>query len=205
MSEARLILPGLENRQTTLKEMKPIGPRLKPVPIFWLGLCLCSGCNSSTKPTDVTVAASPKTNQIAAPPIPTEAQGRLQTIKLWIGPEQMNTELALTGIQLQTGMMFRTNIAENEGMLFVFPYPHQTAFWMKNTLIPLSAAYIDPEGVILEIHNFQPHDTNSVVASSDRIQYVLETPQGWFERHHIGTNTLIRTEHGKLSESFTRR
>jgi uncharacterized membrane protein (UPF0127 family) len=138
------------------------------------------------------------------PPIPTQAQDKLPTIKLWIGAEQMDAELALTGIQQQTGMMFRTNMQENSGMLFVFPYPHQTAFWMKNTLVPLSAAYIDPEGVILEIHNLEPQNTNAVVAASDRIQYVLETPQGWFERHHIGTNTLIRTERGKLGNNFSR-
>ena len=62
---------------------------------------------------------------------------------------------------MQTGMMFRTNLAENAGMLFVLPMPQQASFWMKNCPLPLSAAYIDPEGVILEIHDLQPHNTNS--------------------------------------------
>ena len=68
--------------------------------------------------------------------------------------------------------------------------------------MPLSAAYISPEGVILELHDLQPHDTNSVVAATDQVQFVLETRQGWFERHHVGTNTLVRTDRGSLQETF---
>ena len=134
--------------------------------------------------------------------MPSQAQPRLPTLKLWLGAEEMVAELALTGPQMQTGMMFRTNMEENAGMLFVFPRAHQAAFWMKNTFVPLSAAYIDPEGVILEIHPLEPHNTNSVVAGSDRIQYVLETPQGWFERHNLHTGSVVRTEAGSLRQTF---
>ena len=111
---------------------------------------------------------------------PSAAQPKLQTMKLWLGQDELTAELALTAQQMQTGMMFRTNMAENEAMLFVFGAPVRASFWMKNCVIPLSAAYIDPDGTILEIHPLQPHDTNSVVAASDRIQFVLETRQGWF-------------------------
>ena len=138
----------------------------------------------------------------AEPNLPTAAQPRLQTMKLWLGAEEMVAELALTGVQMQAGMMFRTNLAENAGMLFVFPEPHRASFWMKNCPLPLSAAYIDPEGVILEIHDLQPHNTNSVVASSEQVQFVLETNQGWFGRHHVTTGMVVRTEHGALRETF---
>ncbi len=144
------------------------------------------------------------TNAFTAPSLPTAVQPKLPTIKLWIGAEEMNTEMALTGIQQQTGMMFRTNIAENEGMIFVFPYPHQASFWMKNTSVPLSAAYIDPEGVILEIHDLEPHNTNSVRASSENIQYVLETSRGWFARKNIKQGSVVRTEKGTLRQTFFR-
>jgi uncharacterized membrane protein (UPF0127 family) len=123
-------------------------------------------------------------------------------MKLWLGAEELETELALTPSQQQTGMMFRTNMAENEAMLFVFQAPHRASFWMMNTKVPLSAAYIDPEGVVLEIHDLQPYDTNSVVAASDRVQFVLETRQGWFQRHNIGIGTVIRTERGSLKATF---
>lgn len=149
-----------------------------------------------------TATATPEIE--TAPPIPTAAQPKLPTVKLWIGAEEMSAEMALNGIQQQTGMMFRTNIAENEGMIFVFPYPHRASFWMKNTLVPLSAAYIDSEGVIQEIHKLEPHNTNAVRAASENIQYVLETSQGWFQRHNIGPGTLVRTDKGNLRKTFFR-
>ena len=147
---------------------------------------------------------SPATGDAAGPSLPTAAQPRLQSMKLWLGAEEMVAELALTGVQMQTGMMFRTNLAENAGMLFVFPMPQQVSFWMKNCPLALSAAYIDPEGVILEIHDLQSYNTNSVVAASDRVQFVLETNQGWFGRHHVTPGMVVRTERGTLMETFSR-
>ncbi len=164
-----------------------------------LGVTLCGGGGGCRK------APPASANPVMMPILPTAAQPKLPAMKLWLGAEEMITELALTGAQRQTGMMFRTNMAENEGMLFVFPEPYRASFWMMNTHLPLSAAYISPEGVILEIHELQPHNTNSVEAASDRVQFVLETRQGWFERHHIGTNTIVRTERGSLQETFFRK
>jgi uncharacterized protein len=137
--------------------------------------------------------------------LPSAAQPKLPTMKVWLGAEEMTAELALTGEQMRTGMMFRTNLAENAGMLFVFSMPHRASFWMKNCPLPLSAAYIDPEGVILEIHDLQPHNTNSVEAASDRVQFVLETNQGWFGRHNVRPGMVVRTERGALTETFFRR
>jgi uncharacterized membrane protein (UPF0127 family) len=138
----------------------------------------------------------------SAPTMPTHAQPKLRTIKLWIGAQEMVTEIAVTAEQEQTGMMFRTNMAENEGMIFAFVRPMRASFWMKNTVLPLSAAYIAPGGAILEIHDLQPLDTNAVVAASDNIQYVLETPQGWFKRNNVNVNTVITTENGPLHKVF---
>jgi uncharacterized protein len=163
-----------------------------------LALFLVSGCD---KPSGGSVGAPGVAVQ---PGEPTHAQPRLQTIKLWLGAEEMITELAVTAEQVQTGMMYRTNMEENSGMLFIFARPDRRAFWMKHTLVPLSAAYIDPDGRILEIHPLEPGNTNSVVGSSDRIQYVLETPQGWFQRHNVREGAVIRTERGPLRETFFR-
>jgi uncharacterized protein len=170
--------------------------------ILALGLtaAMLSGCTNGCKKPDAPAAAPQE-----GPSLPTAAQPKLQTMKLWLGAEEMLVELALTGQQQQTGMMYRTNLAENAGMLFVFGGPHRASFWMKNCPLPLSAAYIDPEGVILEIHDLQPHNTNSVVAASERVQFVLETSQGWFGRHHVPPGTIVRTEHGTLLDTFYRR
>jgi uncharacterized membrane protein (UPF0127 family) len=163
-----------------------------------LALAVCGGCTGGCKK-----AAASAAGPVRGPSVPTAAQPKLQTMKLWLGAEEMVAELALTDAQVQTGMMFRTNMAENAGMLFVFSVPYRASFWMKNCTLPLSAAYIDPEGVILEIHDLQPHNTNSVVASSDQVQYVLETSQGWFGRHNITTGMVVRTEHGPLRKTFS--
>ena len=165
-----------------------------------LVIAVCGGCTGGCQK-----AEPPVDGPAAGPSLPSAAQPHLQTMKLWLGAEELETELALTSEQIQTGMMFRTNMAENAGMLFVFSAPHRASFWMKNCPLPLSAAYIDPEGVILEIRELQPHNTNSVVAASEQVQFVLEVNRGWFERHHITTGVVVRTEHGSLKETFFRR
>jgi len=162
-----------------------------------LAIAVCGGCTGGCKQ-----ATTPPAGPVAGPSLPTAAQPKLQTMKLWLGAEEMVAELALTGEQTQCGMMFRTSLAENAGMLFVFPAPFRASFWMKNCPLPLSAAYIDTEGVILEIHDLQPHNTNSVVASSERVQFVLEVNQGWFGRHNVTPGMVVRTERGPLRETF---
>jgi uncharacterized membrane protein (UPF0127 family) len=101
--------------------------------------------------------------------LPTHAQSKLPTIRLWLGAAEVSAEMALTGIQQETGMMFRTNMDENSGMIFPLPYPQQARFWMANCPLPLTAAYIDPQGQILEIHELHANDTNGVVADASNI------------------------------------
>jgi uncharacterized protein len=133
---------------------------------------------------------------------PTQAQPKLQTMKLYIGTQEMVAELALAPQQIRTGMMFRTNMEPNAGMLFALPYNQRAAFWMKNCPYPLSAAYIDPEGVIQEIHPLEPFQTNSVVAGSENIRFVLETPRDWFDKHGIKPGVAVATERGPLMKTF---
>jgi uncharacterized membrane protein (UPF0127 family) len=130
------------------------------------------------------------------------AQPRLPTIKIWLGAQELITEVAATHTQVATGMMYRTNILENEAMLFVFGRPHQAAFYMRNVPIPLSCAYIDSEGTILELHDMKPHEEAPIVAATDQVQFVVETKNGWFKRNHISTGTVVRTERGSLRETF---
>lgn len=168
--------------------------------IFALAVLLsaCAGCGKqSDSPLSPTATAA-----AAYPQEPTQAQPKLQTLKLYIGPQEMVAELALTPVQQQTGMMFRTNMDENGGMLFPLPYTQRASFWMKNCPYPLAAAYIDPDGIIQEIRDLQPFNTNSVVANSDNIRFVLETPKDWFEKHHIGPGVAVVTERGPLMQTF---
>jgi uncharacterized membrane protein (UPF0127 family) len=155
--------------------------------------------------TNLPPAATANTNRLLTVfdrDIPTAPNPKLPTLRLFVGAEELKTELALNDLQIRTGMMFRTNMLEDEAMLFVFPTPHQVGFWMKNVELPLSCAYIDPEGLILETHPMTPHEVQSIQSKSDRVQYVLEVRQGWFERHGIKPGMLIRTERGSLQETF---
>jgi uncharacterized membrane protein (UPF0127 family) len=131
-----------------------------------------------------------------------QAQSRLPTVTLWLGQEEMIAEVCRSAVQIHTGMMFRTNLPENEGMLFVFPQPYQASFYMRNTVVPLSCAYLDREGTILEIHPLEPLSENPVSAATDQVQFVLETRQGWFDRHGITTGAVVTTSQGSLKRVF---
>ncbi len=161
-----------------------------------ISLSVCFGCN---KPS----ATVPATNAAPAPMFHLEhAQAKLPTLKIWLGEAELVTEIARSPIQISTGMMFREKMAENEAMLFVFPGPDYRSFYMKNTKVPLSCAYIDPQGTILEIYDMKPLDETPIRSKSDKIQYVLETPQGWFGRHKVEVGMTVRTESGTLDDTF---
>ncbi|MCL5096971.1 MAG: DUF192 domain-containing protein [Candidatus Omnitrophica bacterium] len=155
----------------------------------WLG----AGCHQSA------TTLPPVTDESFSP---TAAQPKLPTITLWVGPQKVTAEVARTSRQLATGMMFRKEMGENEGMLFVFGQPLRASFYMRNTTIPLSCAYIDSDGVILEIHKLKPLDETPVEAASDLVRFVLEMPQGWFERHQVTIGAVVAAEDRSLRETF---
>ena len=97
---------------------------------------------------------------------------------------KIKVEIADTPEKTKAGLMFRTKLAENEGMLFVFPYPDIHSFWMKNTYIPLSVAFINSEGTIVSIQDMQPLDESPHVSPA-LILYALEMNQSWFKRHDV--------------------
>jgi uncharacterized protein len=138
----------------------------------------------------------------ASSPAPRQGQSRLPVIKLWLGPEEILAEQARASWEIEQGLMFRPSLPPKEGMLFIFSTPRPLSFWMRNTPIPLSIAYIDPDGVILEIHDMQPFDETPVQSRSANVQYALEMNQNWFRQHGIGPGTTLRTERGTLRETY---
>lgn len=148
--------------------------------------------------------ALPPIAPISAPsakPVTGAAQPRLETIKLYLGAAELTVEVADENLERQAGMMHRTTMPKNEGMLFVFPRPHQTGFWMKNTTVPLSIAYIDRASRVIEIYDLHPLNTQPVESRSTRVQYALEVNQGWFAKNGIQPGTVIATERGSLAVS----
>lgn len=167
---------------------------LKFLPLLALSLVL-AGCDRTAAPTPTPTASIDDV-------LPKHAQPKLPTMKIYLGAETLDAELALTSEQEMTGMMYRTNIQETDAMLFVLPYTQRANFWMKNCPESISAAYITPNGVIAEIHHLEQNDTNGVLSASDNIRFVLETKEGWFQRHNINTGSVIITEKGSLPETF---
>jgi uncharacterized membrane protein (UPF0127 family) len=114
-----------------------------------------------------------------------------RTAEIQIGNEILDVELAEAPEQHAKGLRFRQTLAENAGMLFVFPAPQRVAFWMKDAGIPLSIAFIQSDGKIVQIRPMQPFDKTPVPSLSNAISYALLVNQGWFERHGIEAGTVI--------------
>ncbi len=105
----------------------------------------------------------------------------------------ISAEIAATEEERAQGLMYRRELPPGKGMLFVFDRDQVMNFWMKNTLIPLSIAYISSDGLILEIHHMKPH-SEAPVRSGRSARYALEVPQGWFETENIKAGDRLLLE-----------
>jgi hypothetical protein len=119
---------------------------------------------------------------------PSYAQGApqmdLQRIKLSAGMHLIDTQVAASPEQRSIGLMFRKEMPASEGMLFVFEQAAQQCFWMKNTLLPLTAAFVADDGTIVNLADMKPQSTESH-CSTRPVRYVLEMNQGWFAKKGI--------------------
>ena len=117
-----------------------------------------------------------------------EKQKRLISI---VSERKLIVEVADTETEIMTGLMHRKELPWNEGMLFVFPKPENVGFWMKDTTIPLSIAFIDENGVITEILDLKPKDT-TLKTSKKKVLYALEVNQGWFKKNGIEIGDVVK-------------
>lgn len=111
-------------------------------------------------------------------------QLNLQRVKLSAGMHQIDAQVALTPDQRQVGLMFRREMPQHEGMLFIFEQPATQCFWMKNTLLPLTAAFVADDGTVVNLADMKPQTTESH-CSAQPVRYVLEMNQGWFAKKNI--------------------
>lgn len=145
-----------------------------------LGLLLNLSCLPATSGEPGARAASPQASASALP-IVTLGQNKLQI------------ELACSSEEQERGLMFRRELPENQGMLFVFEQEKSLNFWMKNTYLPLSIAYIDAAGQIVDIQDMQPLD-ETTHPSAKPARYALEVNQGWFKRHAVSVGAQIKLD-----------
>jgi uncharacterized membrane protein (UPF0127 family) len=129
------------------------------------------------------ISCSPQ--KLVAVDIPIERDGQRVAV--------VKAEIARTQEERARGLMYRKELPDGEGMLFVFERDQIASFWMKNTYIPLSIAYITSDGRIVEIRDMYPHDESSVM-SSRSVRYALEVPQNWFSRVGIKTGDVVKID-----------
>lgn len=122
------------------------------------------------------IGAPPVANSQTVVPLPVK--------QLTVGMHVIRAEVASNYENRARGLMYRKELAPNAGMLFVFPHPAVQCFWMRNTLIPLSIAFIADDGMIIDIIDMTPMTENSHCSSS-AVRLALEMEQGWFAKRGI--------------------
>lgn len=111
-------------------------------------------------------------------------QLNLPRVSLSAGMHQISAQVAQSPVQRQIGLMNRKDMPQHEGMLFIFEEPSQQCFWMKNTLLPLTAAFLADDGTIVNLADMKPQTLDSH-CSARPVRYVLEMNQGWFAKKGI--------------------
>jgi uncharacterized membrane protein (UPF0127 family) len=125
----------------------------------------------------------------------------LEVVRANIGKTQISIEVARTPRELAQGLMFRDQLSDNAGMIFCLLQEERASFWMKNVKIPLSVAYMDRNGVILDILDMKPFDESPVWSRSNRVLYALEMNQGWFQLNKVKVGDQIKLE-GRTLDSL---
>ncbi|MEG2631806.1 MAG: DUF192 domain-containing protein [Comamonas sp.] len=127
-----------------------------------------------------------------APQVRAEDQPQLQLprTELRAGMFRIDAQVAQTFNERQTGLMHRKEMPAHEGMLFVFEQPGRQCFWMKNTLLPLTAAFVADDGTIVNLADMQPLSEASH-CSAQPVRYVLEMNQGWFAQKNLKAGTKL--------------
>ncbi len=115
---------------------------------------------------------------------------KFPVIQLGAGMNIIQAEVAANEAEREQGLMFRESMGANEGMVFLFGAPAQVCMWMKNTLIPLSVAFIDDKGRIVNIENMKPQTLDSH-CSKGQVFYALEMNEGWFKHKNIKPGSVI--------------
>ncbi len=119
------------------------------------------------------------------------AFAELPIVELSAGIHLIRAEVAYTFETRAQGLMFRKHLGPNEGMFFVFPQSEPHCMWMRNTLIPLSVAFVDEKGKIVSISDMQPQTETSHCAAAPA-RFALEMPAGWFAAKGIKSGTTIQ-------------
>ena len=140
------------------------------------------------RPSQILLAAIAAVSTLAAAQ---DGPQKLPAITLNAGIHNIRAEVAQTPDERATGLMFRQTMPAQDGMLFVFEQPATQCFWMKNTLLPLSIAFITDEGTIVNLDDMKPQTLDSH-CSARPVRFVLEMNQGWFAKRGLKAGTKLQ-------------
>ncbi len=143
------------------------------------------------RPLLIALSALACTPALAQRALDEQPQLDLPRTTLTAGMHRIDVQLASTTRQRQIGLMHRRDMPAHEGMLFVFEQAGVQCFWMKNTLIPLTAAFVADDGAIVNLADMKPLQETSH-CSAKPVRYVLEMNQGWFEQRHLKPGVKLR-------------
>src|SRR5687767_2851999 len=113
------------------------------------------------------------------------SNGKKGLVPVKFGAETLWVEVADKEPEREHGLMYRHELPEDHGMIFVFDEPHQASFWMRNTPLPLSIAFLDESKTILNIEQMVPYDDRNFHKSKGLALYAVEANKGWFEARNI--------------------
>ncbi len=130
-----------------------------------LGTAVLSGCGGEAKPAEVKTA--------------------VDHFPIAIGDRTARLQLAVLPPEMQRGLMERTALGKDDGMLFLYPQPQQMSFWMRNTFLPLDIGFFDAKGELREVRQMIPHDERSVKSRSGELQIAVEMNQNWYRDNGV--------------------
>ncbi len=125
----------------------------------------------------------------AAAPAPMKSAAEFFPIA--VGDKVLRLQLAVTGPEMERGLMGRRTLGADEGMIFLFAKPQTLSFWMRNTPLPLDIGYFDAAGRLREHYPLYPFDETSVVSRADDLQFAVEVNQGWFRANQVKRGAVL--------------
>jgi uncharacterized protein len=140
--------------------------------------------------TSITLKSAVAALALASTAVIAQTVTKFPVTTLTAGMHVIKAEVVANEADRAQGLMFREKMGANQGMLFVFPAPAEVCMWMKNTLLPLSVAFIDENGKIVNIEEMKPQSLDSHCAHK-QIRYALEMNQGWFKQKNIKPGSVI--------------
>jgi len=119
------------------------------------------------------------------------SSAHMPRITIEVANRPIEVEVADDPTERATGLMYRKSLADDSGMLFIYPGSETRSFWMENTSLPLSIAFIDSQGVIVNIEKLKPFDRTSVFSKGD-VLYALEMNRGWFAKNGVEPGETVQ-------------